>query len=198
LLPAVAFIVWLYLVWEFHKWDAQWGCANVIIVGLAAAFGAGWLLLSTYWYHDHGQPTGRHLHALVVAGFIICAAAGIYFTEPIEHGGSVTRAGESPTAADRRSADYRYDYSRTRAADYYIFSTLLDLGSGVADIDDEAGAVILIVLLVVALIFGSALVPHFWVAATLVLIVLMALFAYREWRIVSPGVAQQVGNSNPQ
>jgi hypothetical protein len=79
------------------------------------------------------------------AGFILCAGGGIYYTEPIERGGSVThsdnRAGSAilASAVDRRSPAYRYDYSHSRASDYYLFSSILDLGGGIDDVDVDEG-----------------------------------------------------------
>ena len=32
----------LFLVWEFRKWDAQWGPVNVFIIALVAAAVIGW------------------------------------------------------------------------------------------------------------------------------------------------------------
>ena len=142
------------------------------------------------WYRDLNSPTRWRIIIIPVAGFVLCAGGGFYFTEPIESGGAVTRsdnrAGSAvlASAVDRRSPDYRYDYSHSRASDYYLFSSILDLGGGIDDVDvDEGCFAILLVMLVIALILGSIMIPHFWFLATFVLLVIMAMIAYREWRI---------------
>jgi hypothetical protein len=186
---SVSAVVWVYLAWEFHKWDAKWGPINVLIVALVAAALMGWWISRRAWYRDRSITTRWRLIIIPVAGFILCASGGIYFTEPIEAGGAVTRsdsrAGSAvlASAADRRSSDYRYNYNLSRASDYYLFSSILDLGGGVDDVDvDEGCFVVLLVILVIALILGSVMIPHFWIGATFVLLVIMAMVANREWR----------------
>ncbi len=189
---SVSAVIWVYLAWEFHKWDAQWGPINVLIVALVAAALIGWWISRRAWYRDRSITTRWRLIIIPVAGFILCASGGIYFTEPIEAGGAVTRsdsrAGSAvlASAVDRRSPNYRYDYSLSRASDYYLFSSILDLGGGIDDVDaDEGCFAILLVILVIALILGSVMIPHFWIGATFVLLVIMAMVAYREWRYMT-------------
>jgi hypothetical protein len=111
--------------------------------------------------------------------FVFCAAAGIHFTEPSQ--------GRSGTVISRGSPDYRYDYRESRAGDFYILSTLFDIGSSANEIDvDEECALVLIFFAAIALILGSIFVPHFWVLSTFLMHVAMVLFTYREWRIVAP------------
>jgi hypothetical protein len=60
------------------------------------------------------------------------------------------------------------------------------LGGGIDDADvDEGCFAILLVILVIALILGSVMIPHFWIGATFVLPVIMAMVAYREWRYMT-------------
>jgi hypothetical protein len=118
-----------------------------------------------------------------VIGFIVCAWAGIYFTEPIEPGGSVTSADRSQ---GRHSADYQNNFHLSRASEFFLWSSIWDIGEGAADAadGDEGCLLLMLVLLVVLLIAGSFVIPHFWVLATFVLLVTMAIFSYREWRLL--------------
>jgi hypothetical protein len=129
-----------------------------------------------------------------IIAFLLCAGLGIYFTEPIESGGSVTRSGSSvqsgrsAPSTDRRNPNYQYDYGRTRAGGYYLWSELFELGGGAGDVAggagdlDEGCLVLLLVILVILLIIGSVVIPHFWAMATFMFLVIMAMVAYREWR----------------
>jgi hypothetical protein len=42
LLVTLSSFAWLYLVWEFRKWNARWGPINVLIIALVAAAVIGW------------------------------------------------------------------------------------------------------------------------------------------------------------
>jgi hypothetical protein len=153
-----------------------------------------WRITRLNWFHDRGTPTRLRFKILPIIAFILCAGLGIYFTEPLESGGSITRSGNpaqsggpAPTG-NRRSSTYQYDCSRTRAGGSYLWSALFDLGGGAGDVAvgagdlDEGCVILLLVALVVMLIVGSVLIPHFWALATFLLLVIMAMVAYREWR----------------
>jgi hypothetical protein len=77
---SVSAVVWVYLAWEFHKWDAQWGPINVLIVTLVAAALIGWWISRRAWYRDRSITTRWRLIIIPVAGFILFASGGIYFT----------------------------------------------------------------------------------------------------------------------
>jgi len=147
----LAFASWLYLIWEFHKWDAKWGSMHIGIPTLVAAAVIGGWLYRRDWYQDRTNPTGWKFMIIPLIGFA-----------------------------------YRYDYDRSRASDVYLFSSLFDLGElaeGAGDMD-ESCLILLFIGLVILLIIGSAVVPHFWALSTFVLLVIMAMMAYREWRLV--------------
>jgi hypothetical protein len=182
-LTSLALLVWLYLVWSYHKWDAQWGPFNVLIPALLVAAIISWWISRRSWFRDSTMPTRWRFMIIPVIGFIVCAWAGIYFTEPIEPGGSVTSADRSQ---GRHSADYQYNFHLSRASEFFLWSSIWDIGEGAADAadGDEGCLLLMLVLLVVLLIAGSFVIPHFWVLATFVLLVTMAIFSYREWRLL--------------
>lgn len=191
-LTCLTFVSWLYLFWEFHKWDAKWGSIHIGIPTLVATAVIGGWIYRRNWFQDRTNPTGWKFMIIPLAGFLLAASLGIYFTEPIERGGTVTHSrnsvggGANTQTASQPSSDYQYDYSRSRASDVYFFSSLLDLGElaeGAGD-TDEFCLVFLLVGLVILLIIGSAVIPHFWALSTFVLLVVMAMFTYREWRLV--------------
>jgi hypothetical protein len=190
----LALVTWIYLIWQYRKWDAQWGSINVLVPTLLAALVLIWKINRLNWFHDRGTPTRLRFMIIPIIAFILCAGLGIYFTEPIESGGSVTRSGSSVQSGGSaktetgRNPDYQYDYGRTRAGGYYLWSDLFELGGGAGDVAggagdlDEGCLVLLLVLLVIALIIGSVVIPHFWALATFLFLVIMAMVAYREWR----------------
>ena len=191
-MATLALFTWAFLIWEYHKWDAQWGPVNILVVTVLAAALAGFWLAKQSWFRDRDVPTRWRLILIPAIGFVICASAGIYFTEPKLSARSSRRPAISDPSAyvDRRSADYHYDYSSSRASDIYFLSHIFDFGSGVGDADlDEGCAVVLLVILVIALIIGSFFIPHFWVLATFIFMTSMLVVAYREWRLMEPRLA---------
>jgi len=203
-LTGLALIAWLYLIWEYRKWGARWGPINVMVPALIAAAVIAIWISRRNWFRERGNPTRWRFMIIPVTGFIVCAAAGIYFTEPIEVGGTVTRSGDrvendrSTAAVNRRSPNYQYDYGLTRASRFYLASSLFDLGEGagsVADDVDEGCLLFLLVILVIVLIIGSFVIPHFWALATFVLLVIMALITYREWRLLESSNDQLVNQN---
>lgn len=191
-----ALTTWIYLIWEYHKWDAQWGSISVFVPASILALFVGWWISRGSWFIEKDGPTRRRFMIVPMVGFILCAASGIYFTEPVERGGSVTRSGSTVSreatisSGDRRSSEYAYNYGRSRAGSTYLWASLFDLGSGAGDFVDGAGdldegcLLLLLVLLVIMLIIGSVVVPHFWILSTFLLVVVMAMVTFREWRLV--------------
>lgn len=191
---ALALVAWIYLIWEYRKWDAQWGSINILVPTFVVAAILIWWINRLNWFHDRGIATRWRFLIIPMIAFIFCAGFGIYFTEPIESGGSITRSGSSvrsdgsSPSADRRSSDYQYDYGRTRAGGNFLWYSLFELGSGAGDVVagagdmDEGCILLLLVILAVLLIIGSVVIPHFWALTSFVFLVIMAMVAYREWR----------------
>ena len=191
-----ALSTWFYLIWEYHKWDAQWGSISVFVPASILALFVGWWISRRSWFIEKDSPTRWRFMIIPLVGFILCAVSGIYFTEPIERGGSVTRSGSTVSreatsaSVNRRSSEYVYNYGRSRAGSTYLWSSLFDIGSEAGDFVDGAGdldegcLVLLLVLLVIMLIIGSVVVPHFWILSTFLLVIVMAMVTFREWRLV--------------
>jgi hypothetical protein len=190
---AVAFfLAWTALVVKYHKWDAQWAWANVPAVAVLAAIAAVWWVRHQAWYWAAEKPARLRVLLIPAAGFVFCALVGIYFTEPIEAGGLMTRSGEiSPLAAERTGVAGSYDYGETRAGNWAILADLADLGdfAGSGGDGDELCFILFLVILVIVLVVGSFFIPHFWVLGTLVLVAIMALVAYREFQVIRPALA---------
>jgi hypothetical protein len=187
-LAGAAFFVWFILMWEYRKWNANWGGLNVLIVTAVAAVVMSWWLVSRRWFRECSSPTGWRFMIIPTAGFIICAAGGIFLTEPSIPGSAGSRVSAEATA-NRNNPGYHYDYSRSRAGEFYLFATILDLGGAAADADvDEECLPVLLVLLVLLLVVASFFIPHFWVLATFLMTLALAIFTFREWRWVEPNL----------
>jgi hypothetical protein len=178
-LACLSFFAWATLLTEYRKWAADWGGFPVLLVAVfAAAIMSIWLIRKR-WFTDQNRSTRWRFMIIPAVAFILCAAAGIHFTEP-----SQARTGG---AINRRSPDYQYDHNLSRTGGFDMLALGLDFGSGAADADaDEGCMLLLLVLAAIMFILGSIFVPHFWVLSTLLMNVAMLLLTFREWRIVAP------------
>lgn len=179
----------IVLVVKFQKIDAMWGPVSVVLIGIIVAALVAFVLTRFEWYQEPYDSARTLLLGVLVVGFILTAFLGVYFTEPIESGGTLT---QSQVDSRGRQA---YDYGASRTGHWYF----LNFGGGTSsssssssgsssskiDLDDggEALAYLFIILLVVALVIASAIVPHFWIVALLTITVLMAMVAWRETKV---------------
>ncbi len=168
-----------YLLIHFDKWEAQWGSFNVLLLGLIVAVIGAVLLIKTRWFQYRPIRTPGWIIATPLIAFVICALLGVYYAEP----GKRAR-GENYSGSDYRWTDTRG--SRTGIADTWLYSDTGDTLSwiGMPDCDgDECGYLVLgLVILLVAIIcvIGSALIPHFWIVATLLLLAIVMVQTARE------------------
>lgn len=178
-LACLSLFTWAALVTEFHKWGARWGGIHVVIIAVVAAAVMGIWLVRRRWFTKRNRSTDWRFMIIPAVAFVLCAGAGILFTEPAR--------GRSNAASDTRTSEHQSDSGQSSAGDGYFFASILDLGSSAADADvDEGCLLVLLAVLAIALIFGSLFIPHFWVLATFLMTAAMALFTYREWQMVAP------------
>lgn len=181
----IAFLVltWLLLMTEYHKWGAEWWGVNILIYSVVIVPLIVWGLSRMYWFQSRYRETSWKMFMIPAVAFVLCALLGIYFTEPIEVGGEMTRA-------DRNSADYDYDYGHSRSGGFYYYyfggSSSASSNSSSSDwdfdsdMDGEGMAYLILILLVILIILASAFVPHFWVLATLTCLAIMGLMVWRD------------------
>lgn len=179
----VAIIAEVYFLFTYQKWTATWwGGIPVIIIAVVCI---GMILyggVTMRWFQNRERRTYWWVFALFFIGWMVSAYVGINRTEPIEFG--------ALPPVERE--DYSYNWGTTRASNSSFFS---DSSGSFSSVDfaapscdgDACGAVvlfILIVMIVLICISGSAFIPHFWVVATCMLLTAMAIVALRELLVV--------------
>ena len=168
--------VWLVLYLYYDKFNAEWFGINVIYVSAMAAFLTGIVIVRFRWFQNRFLSTPMKMYIILIGGFLLSTFLGIYLTEP------VSRVNMSDEEVQF------YQYSRSRAGGYYLyyFGDTVDLGANIAadvadtDLDGEAVVILFLTVLVLVLIFASAVIPHFWVLAGVVLITVMGTLLYKD------------------
>lgn len=185
--------VWLF--GHYHKFTAHWGGFNVVLLGILGIGIVVFVSLMTDWFHDKEFRTPAWVFGVVIGGLILSAGLGVYMTEPLETGGPTAYQAATGTTGEQAQQNDDYDYSRTRAGGIYIYN----FGGGSSssgsvsspDINCSgkgcgyALLVVLLIVLVLILIIASAMVPHFWVFASMVLVAIMVMIAIHEIRVRS-------------
>ncbi len=186
LLTVLLSVGFAWLVLDYSKLGAMWGPIPVLVVTAAAAFVAAFRMGKSTWFRYRHFRTPLWVFLIPLAGILISTPVGIYMTEPLEYGGST--AHERSVAGQPGANEHGYTGTRARFywLDLFPDGAWLDVGS----CDDEACLILFlaIVLIVVAivLIVGSAAIPHFWVLAGFTFLTCMGMIALRELR-VRPG-----------
>lgn len=178
LYAAITFAAYAVFAWAFfryHKISSEWFGINILVYTAIVVILVMAGVLRLDWFRERVRSAPGQMFAIAAAGFLVCLALGVFFTEPYEGEGI--------------PPEYSYSSSRTGEQVVYIIGDLWGSGSSGSsgdvdfDLGDDSGeavAILLLVVLVVALAFGSAIIPHFWVIACAVLVAVMGLLAYRE------------------
>jgi hypothetical protein len=174
-----------YCLLKFEKWLSMWGPINVMLVSVIVAIIAGVLMFKTEWFQWRSERTPWWIFIVAAVGCLLCTGLGTYFAEPVEYG-APTRL-EISAAGGQAS---HYDWSQTRASRIYIFNSTSSGGSGGSSSfsmpeckGKSCGYLylgILVVILVIICLVGSALIPHFWVLAVFLLFTVAFTIALRE------------------
>jgi phosphatidylserine synthase len=202
---AVSIVAVVYLITAYDKWFSSWGNFNVVFVGLAVSAISCFLITQTEWFQDQDFHTPLRIFLILTVALVLCAWVGIFMTEPMEMGGPTAYQSVSGTPAQAQTAEApttqkkEYDYTRTRAHVYFFntgsgstYSSSASSGSGFSapkcsGKSCNGYAVVLLILLAFVLIICSALIPHFWVLACILLLTIMITFALHELRVMNYG-----------
>lgn len=176
--------VWLYFIVTKAKWEANWWGVPVLLVGVVVALLGGYMMLHTTWFQKRPRRTPYWVLVISVIGFGLCAWLGIWYAEPVPdlHGDDGIIDSPSPQA---------YNYSNTRSGsssfyDYWFLDSVADGASiGLPECSDDDCAVVylglLLILVVIVCLIGSAFIPHFWVVATMLMLTFMVIKSAREF-----------------
>ena len=179
---------------SYDKWACEWiffGWMHIspiwtgAVIAALVVFG----LHRIKWFTKKLEESPKTIVWTLVIGFVLSMFLGIYFTEPISDGKTAHQL------AQEQSAKTEYVYTNTRAG-YWYSSTFIHTGgsssgsgfsfpSSTSSSKDsgKAIAILFLVVVVILLVAGSAFLPHFWVAALIVLVFLMIDIAAREWDV---------------
>lgn len=155
----------------YRKWLASWGLVNVFLVALIVAGIGIYLGLRSSWFQWRTYKTKPWVFFTLMFGFVVCSMLGMYYTEPGSH-----------LPVNRDNYQYRYEDSRA-GGDVTIFQSY-NMGGSASNVDidcdgDECLGLLFIVVVVICII-GSAVIPHFWVVATILLSSQMCMVSLRD------------------
>jgi hypothetical protein len=172
---AIALPVFSFFIFRFHKMEAMWGPIPVVLLTFIGMAVLGWFIPRTAWFKTPIY-TPMWIYLIPSIGFIITLGVGLAKTENL----AVLR-GSPRAVADVNSI----------STTGYILAETADIGlSGmnlsIPDCDNEGCVVLLVIgliLLVLVLIIGSAMIPHFWLFSGSILLGIMALIAIHDLRV---------------
>jgi hypothetical protein len=182
--PIVAFFVSILgliaeasLIFHFRKWNAVWipelfGGVSVVLISTLVAIGTAYLCFISSWFQERYYRLRQRMFVIPLVAFVICAVLGGYYAEPRNYNELSLMQRDQLARSDQYS-----DSSRGSQAYYFIRS----FGSSSSSIDidtdcDDCG----IVIIAIVCVAGSAIIPHFWVLATSLLLTIMIMVAIRE------------------
>jgi phosphatidylserine synthase len=193
----------VYLIFAYDKWFSAWGIFNVVVVAVVASAFSCFMITQTEWFQDQDFHTPLRIFLVLTVAFVLCAWVGIFMTEPMEFGGQTayqsatgTPVQEQNTTTAVSSQKKEYDFTHTRAHVYFFntggSTTSTSSGSSISapkcsGKGCDGYALLLVILLAFVLIICSALIPHFWVLACILLLSIMFTFALHELRVMNHG-----------
>lgn len=178
---AASLIVWMFVVYQYGKFSPVhnwWGVPIFFIATIALLIAGlvGWYATSSLVY---ASKLSFKPMVISIVGLIVITFVGIHYTEP-----------SSQTVQTRGiSRQESYSYSDTRSGNWYFSFGGGSSSSGSSsssdafdDMDGEGVLALLLILVVIALIIGSAFVPHLWVVAGAIMLGL--LMSFTVWQIM--------------
>lgn len=174
LITLVTLVSQIVITFLFRKWQAYWlGSVSVIFVAVLAGFLVAFVGARSNWFQIRKHRLSWWVFLIPLIFYGLSTFLGIFFVEP-----KITSARGLPIS---QSSEYQYSWLETRSNQISFFDTISIMDGGVdMGCDDEVCLVILLVIVGILCVIASAVIPHFWVVATTILWVIMALVALRE------------------
>lgn len=184
-LLVVMVLVWITTSFIYHKQQSAWGGINIFVWATLISALVYWMLSRFEYFQDPWSNADTWMIWTLAGAFVLVLFLGIHFTEPIASENVGFSTGDTP---------YHYNYGGTRTglwlAGFRSSGTnasntslgSLKIKSSGKD-SGKALAVLAILAIVVLIIFGSAVFPHFWVVGLLIIISITLKFTIREFEV---------------
>jgi hypothetical protein len=174
IIAIAAVVIDAYLYVNFNKFYASWGEINVFIVGIISVLFVLSIGLMSDWFQDRFERLDSWQFIVACAGLILSIGLGLYFTEPAQY----NRLSRSEQTQLVQSDSY---WASNRISSYHFFSGgSSNISSPDIDCHGKGCGGIVIIVLVIICIIGSAFIPHFWVVASMTLTTVLVIIALRE------------------
>jgi hypothetical protein len=174
IITLVTLVNQIVITFLFRKWDAYWlRSVSVVFVAVLAGFFVAIAGTRSKWFQIRKRRLSWWIFLIPFFFYGLSTFLGIFFVEP-----RISNARDLPIS---QRSEYQYSWSSTRNSQLSLFDTISIMDGGVdVGCDDEACLVILLIIIGILCVIASAVIPHFWVVATTILWVVMALVAMRE------------------
>lgn len=170
-------LIWeIWLIFFFRKWNAEWFGVSVLLISTIVAIGTAILCFRSEWFQDRYERLSKRIFIIPAVGFAICALLGSYYAEPQGYGQL------SPLEQDMLARSEQYSQESRGSQFFYMMGRSASSSSSSIefDCDEEGCLVILLMIIVIVSVIGSALIPHFWLLATMLLLTIMLMVSLRE------------------
>lgn len=181
LFVGIALFVFSFFVFRFHKLEAMWGSVPVVIPTFIAVALLAWYLPRTRWFKGFNQHTPMWVFFIPTFGLVLSMWLGLTRTENL----GILRAPRQETIG------FVYNQFGSRAVEQGangldFFFSFVDLPDCDNDVCGVIFMVVLLVVLTVVLVGGSASIPHFWLFSGSILLGIMVLIALHDVRLRKP------------
>ncbi|GHP00688.1 hypothetical protein KSF_107350 [Reticulibacter mediterranei] len=172
-------LLWGWAIVAFHKWDAQWwgiGIGVYAMVGMLMSMGIAALL----GLLDSEERTPNLVLCGVVLFVLLSLAEGVFISEP---------ALGQPTATNHSVTTSHDEENNTHSSFFYYSwwheATSSDSSSSAHSSSSKGAGYVTLFLLLLALLLLSAIIPHFWVVAACIGVMLLWCFTIKEYKRAS-------------
>jgi hypothetical protein len=174
IITTVTLVAQIAIIFLYRKWQAIWmGAINVVFVAGLVGLVTVIVGVKSKWFQNRRRRLSWGIFLIPFMFYGISAFLGIFFMEP--------KIGSARGFPINQGSTYRYASAETRSNQLNLLDTVSIGDGGInVDCDDEGCLVIILVIIGILCVIASAVIPHFWVVATTILWVIMALVAMRE------------------
>lgn len=172
----IGILVETWLIFHFRKWNAEWGSVSVLLISSVVSVVTVGICLTLDWFRFRYERLSWKIFIIPAVGFLLCAVLGSVYAEPQNY--------RELSLMQRDQLAQSDGYSMQSKGGQFIYMMSRSSGSGSSNIDidcdgDECMALVLIVIVIIC-IAGSAIIPHFWLLASILLLTIMLMVAIRE------------------